>query len=169
MRCGKASTLRYEPVFRFSIGSFPESRRFHAFIHELERGTQCAGMAAVPRHDDGLSDGLLERGHQGFDACGGALKEHLLADAAPDRHFVQVVLPDAVQRRGKHLFDAVSLAHQVIEVALHENGAAVAGEGGRDAFGPGSVVGDDAAQTGGLLLQETAGAGGADVCSSPTR
>ncbi len=54
-------------------------------------------MAAVPGYENGLVQSLLECGHQGSDPGGGTLEENLFPDTAPHSHFIQVILPDAVQ------------------------------------------------------------------------
>ncbi len=68
-----------------------------------------------------------------------------------------------MQDAGQHFIDRIPFREIVVDVALHEDGAAVARNGRGGVQRPPGVVGESNAQLDGLLLDEAAGARGADV------
>ena len=105
---------------------------------------------------------LFKSRHQCLVAGRGPLEEDHLPDPALVGHLEQVVLAHRVQHRRQHIVHGAAFVEVVVDVAFHENGAAVAGHGSRAAFRSGGVVAQRAAQFEGLLFDKAAGAGGAN-------
>ena len=124
-----------------------------------------ADHAVVRRHDDVPVQDLAEGGGHRVVVGGAALEVDGVADVAAAHQAVEVVVGDGVGQPG-HQVLLVRAALQVrVDVALHEDGAALAQAHGR--LGRqgqlGELADDLDAQLLRLLLQEGAGAGGAGL------
>ena len=130
-----------------------------------QRHADSADDAVVRRHDDVLVEDHAERGRHRVVVGGAALEVDGVADVSTADQAVEVVVGDGVRQPGHEILLVSTPLEVGVDVALHEDGAALAEAHGR--FRRQGQVGelpDDLdAQLLGLLLEERARAGGAGL------
>ncbi len=72
---------------------------------------------------------MFESGNQRPVAGGGPLKTDILSNGGFYGNFGQIIFAYRVQNACQHLIDGISFRQIIVDVAFHENGAAVAGNG----------------------------------------
>ena len=118
---------------------------------------------AIARDRQGLFQFLFKGRNQRTILGCCALKSDPLANDAVTSHFKQVVFAHRMQDGAKHFVHFVTFGEEVVDIPLHEHGAAIGGQGRALTFGAIGHVGQGAIKALGLFFNETAGARGADV------
>lgn len=85
---------------------------------------------------DRLAEALLEGGDEGAVLRRRPLEKDRLSDGRLHGDLGQVVLDDRMENGGQGLVDPVPGVEMVVDVPLHEDGAAIAGDRGAPVFRP---------------------------------